>query len=141
MVVSARHVAARNVNALMTASYWAVGRRIVEFEQGGQGRAAYGEELIKQLGADFSRQFGRGFGRRNLAKMRSFHLSWPTEQILQTVSAQWAPPRISQTASAISPTPRTRNTPSGSSHDIAAPGHGWAPSRQKPPEGGFVTER
>lgn len=120
LVESARHAAARSVNALMTASYWAVGRRIVEFEQGGQGRAAYGEELIKRLGADLSRQFGRGFGWRNLAQMRSFYLSWPTEQILQTVSAQLAPPRILQTASAISPTLRTRNTPSGSSHDLAA---------------------
>src|ERR1700741_340416 len=40
-----RQTAARSINALMTATYWLVGRRIVETEQGGQGRAAYGQAL------------------------------------------------------------------------------------------------
>jgi hypothetical protein len=30
----------------MTATYWELGRRIVEFEQGSEKRAGYGEELI-----------------------------------------------------------------------------------------------
>lgn len=34
-----RHAAARSVNALMTASYWEIGRRIVEAEQRGKRRA------------------------------------------------------------------------------------------------------
>ncbi len=38
LLEEARRAAARSVNALMTASYWEIGRRIVEFEQGGQGR-------------------------------------------------------------------------------------------------------
>lgn len=59
---STREATARNINALMTATYWEIGRRIVEFEQGGEGRAAYGEALIKRLGADLSQRFGRGFG-------------------------------------------------------------------------------
>jgi DUF1016 N-terminal domain len=40
---AARQAAARNVNALMTASYWEIGRRIVEAEQKGKRRAGYGE--------------------------------------------------------------------------------------------------
>jgi hypothetical protein len=40
---AARQAAARSVNSLMTATYWEIGRRIVEFEQGGKQRAAYGE--------------------------------------------------------------------------------------------------
>lgn len=107
LVEATRYAAARNVNALMTASYWEIGRRIVEFEQGGQDRAAYGEDLIKRLGADLSRQFGRGFGWRNLAQMRSFYLSWPANQILQTVSAK-------------SPAPGNRQTPSDISPDLPA---------------------
>ena len=87
LLESARCAAARSVNALMTASYWEIGRRIVEFEQGGQERAAYGETMIKRLGADLSRQFGRGFGWRNLAQMCSFYLTWSADQILQTLSA------------------------------------------------------
>jgi hypothetical protein len=35
-----QRAAARSINALMTATYWPVGPRIVESEQGGQGRAA-----------------------------------------------------------------------------------------------------
>lgn len=99
LLEAARHAAARSVNALMTASYWEIGRRIVEFEQGGRDRAAYGEDLIKRLGADLTRQFGRGFGWRNLAQMRSFYLAWPAEQILQTLSAKSAGRQILQAAS------------------------------------------
>ncbi len=42
---AARRASVRTVNAFMTATYWEVGRRIVEFEQGGEKRACYGEEL------------------------------------------------------------------------------------------------
>ncbi|RQS76979.1 DUF1016 family protein [Burkholderia sp. Bp8963] len=47
VVESTRAAAARSVNALMTATYWEVGRRIVEFEQGGEGRATYGEAVTR----------------------------------------------------------------------------------------------
>jgi hypothetical protein len=94
VVDSIRLAAARSVNALMTAAYWEVGRRIVEFEQGGEGRAGYGEALIKRLGEDLSRRFGRGFGWRNLSQMRAFYLTWPAEQILQTLFAKSPPPAI-----------------------------------------------
>ena len=52
LLETARRAAARSVNALMTASYWEIGRRIVEFEQGGKDRAKYGEALIERLAAD-----------------------------------------------------------------------------------------
>lgn len=97
LLEAARRAAARSVNALMTASYWEIGRRIVEFEQGGEGRAEYGEALLKRLGDDLTRQFGRGFAWRNLTQMRAFYLAWPTEQILQTVSAKSSPLAIHQT--------------------------------------------
>lgn len=97
LLEAARRAAARSVNALMTASYWEIGRRIVEFEQGGEGRAEYGEALLKRLGDDLTRQFGRGFAWRNLTQMRAFYLAWPTEQILQTLSAKSSPLAIHQT--------------------------------------------
>ena len=71
---AARRTAARAVNALMTATYWAVGRRIVEGEQGGEERADYGKELIERLSLDLGAKFGRGFGRSNLFQMRAFYL-------------------------------------------------------------------
>ena len=97
---AARQAAARSVNAVMTATYWSVGRRIVEFEQGGQERASYGTEMIKRLGADLSREFGRGYGWRNLTQMRAFYLAWPADQILQTTSATSVAPQILQMPSA-----------------------------------------
>lgn len=100
LLEAARRAAARSVNAVMTATYWAVGRRIVEGEQGGQERAAYGDALIKRLGGDLSRQFGRGFGQRNLAQMRAFYLAWPADRILQISSAKSSASQIVQMPSA-----------------------------------------
>lgn len=82
----ARRTTVRTVNSILTATYWEVGRRIVEFEQGGKERAEYGESLLKRLGADLTTKFGRGFGAVNLSQMKKFYLLWPTEQIFQTVS-------------------------------------------------------
>ena len=47
-----RRAAARSVNAVMTLTYWEVGRRIVEFEQAGEKRAEYGKTLLRTLSAD-----------------------------------------------------------------------------------------
>ncbi|WP_241176726.1 PDDEXK nuclease domain-containing protein [Citrobacter portucalensis] len=85
---AARRATARSVNALMTASYWEIGRRIVQAEQRGKRRAGYGEQLIERLSADLTAQFGRGFSRPNLQQMRSFFLTWP---IRQTVSSESSP--------------------------------------------------
>jgi hypothetical protein len=84
LLKAARSAAARNVNSIMTAVYWDIGRRIVQFEQGGENRAEYGEQLIQQLSGDLTRQFGRGFGRANLWQMRAFFRTWPEAKILQT---------------------------------------------------------
>jgi len=88
LLKTARSAAARNVNSVMTATYWEIGRRIVMFEQGGEHRADYGEQLIEQLSRDLTRQFGRGSGRANLWQMRAFYLAWPQGQILQTLSGE-----------------------------------------------------
>ncbi len=72
LLKSARSAAARNVNSVMTAVYWDIGRRIVKFEQDGEHRAEYGEQLIEQLSEDLTRQFGRGFGRANLWQCAHF---------------------------------------------------------------------
>ncbi len=99
LLESARRAAARSVNALMTASYWEIGRRIVKFEQGGQERAGYGDALLLRLAGDLSARFGSGFSRRNLQQMRLFYLSWPPEQIWQTPSAKSPVAPILQTLS------------------------------------------
>ena len=77
LLEAARRASARTVNAFMTATYWEVGRRIVEFEQGGEKRAAYGEELLVRLADDLTARCGRGFSRFNLGRFRQFYLSAP----------------------------------------------------------------
>ena len=86
MLEEARRSAARSVNAILTTIYWEIGRRLVEFEQGGQARADYGEALLRRLGSDLTARFGRGFGKSNLYLMRSFYLAYPA--ILQTPSGK-----------------------------------------------------
>jgi predicted nuclease of restriction endonuclease-like (RecB) superfamily len=87
---AARSAAARNVNSIMTAAYWEIGRRIVTLEQRGEFRAEYGEQLIDRLAGDLTRQFGRGFGRANLRQMRAFYRAWPDPRIRQTPSGEFA---------------------------------------------------
>ena len=102
IIDAARESAARSVNAVMTAAYWLIGRRIVEFEQLGEDRAAYGAALIERLAEDLTRRFGRGFSLQNIYNMRLFYLSYPPDQILETPFGKSAtPPRshILQTAS------------------------------------------
>jgi hypothetical protein len=100
LVESARRSSARAVNSLITATYWAIGRRIVEQEQHGQVRADYGAALVDRLAADLTARFGRGFGRRNLFQMRALYLAY--REIPQTVSAQSAAAAKVQTSSALS---------------------------------------
>lgn len=85
LLESARRASVRTTNAIMTATYWEIGRRIVEFEQKGTKRAEYGKALLKQLSQDLTTRFKRGFSERNLEQMRLFYLNW---QISQTVSAK-----------------------------------------------------
>lgn len=98
IINDARRSATRSVNAVMTAAYWLIGRHVVEFEQDGQERADYGEEITKRLSVDLSARYGRGFSIRNLWLMKAFYLAWSTlpkvpavsdeGEILQTVSAE-----------------------------------------------------
>ncbi len=85
LLQSARQTTVRAVNALMTAAYWEIGRRIVVAEQGGKRRAEYGQHLVERLSLDLSARFGRGFSSRNLELMRLAYLAW---SIPQTVSAE-----------------------------------------------------
>jgi len=101
LLEAARHASVRTTNAIMTASYWEIGRRIVEFEQGGKKRAAYGEELLQRLSADLCARFGRGYSIRNLRTFRMFYLGRP---IRQTLSAEFKE-ITSPESTAISQTP------------------------------------
>ncbi len=85
LIEQGRKVAVRYVNTALVATYWLIGRRIVEYEQKGKKRAEYGEELLGKLSKELNRKFGRGFSSDNLEAMRRFYLSYPVK-ISETVS-------------------------------------------------------
>jgi hypothetical protein len=45
----------------MVQAYWQIGKRIVEEEQQGEQRAEYGSYLVKELSAQLSKEYGKGF--------------------------------------------------------------------------------
>ncbi len=88
LVDESRHAVVRAANCFMTATYWEVGRRIVEFEQGGKKRAQYGEELMDRLARDLTQRLGRGFSRPNLSRIRDFYICHPVQEICSTLSSE-----------------------------------------------------
>ena len=110
----ARRASARAVNAILTATYWETGRHIVEFEQGGQARAEYGESLLKRLSEDLTARFGRGFAHDNLQRMRLFYSAYPAEQI-------YATPSRKSLSAVTEPTCEKSSTPSRNSDSAVEP--------------------
>ena len=77
VIAQARGHVRQSVNRAMVASYWEVGRLIVEHEQQGQARAAYGQRQLAELSARLTAQFGKGFTANNLRYMRQFFQTFP----------------------------------------------------------------
>ncbi len=89
-IASARATVSRGIDLVQVHTDFEIGRRIVEQEQKGKGRAAYGEEVIKALAERLVEEFGRGFSERNLASMKAFYLQYRDRRpILQTPSAKF----------------------------------------------------
>jgi len=109
LVQSARRTAAANINRLQVLTNFGIGRLIVEHEQQGQDRAAYGKETLKHLAVSLTAEFGRGFSERNLEYMRKFFVIWKTRapQISQKPSAKLPSSVMAQKPSGIAPVPFT----------------------------------
>lgn len=84
----ARNKAYRSVNFIMVEAYWNVGRLIVEEEQKGQKRAAYGEAVLADLSDRLINEFGKGFDITNLRKMRQFYLMFSKRDAVRLESAE-----------------------------------------------------
>lgn len=82
-IKNARVRLASHINTTMTETYWQIGKYIVEYEQGGAAKVAYGTSTLTQLSKQLTARFGRGFSRHNLVNMRKFYLYYPN---CQTVS-------------------------------------------------------
>ena len=140
LVQSARQAAATSVNALQVLTNFGIGRLIVEHEQQGRYRAAYGKETLVHLSASLTAEFGRGFSRANLEYMRKFYLLWQDRavQISQKPSGKLPSAVIGQTPSGKSPAPfnlswshyvlflTIKNPDERSFYEIEATQSGWA---------------
>jgi predicted nuclease of restriction endonuclease-like (RecB) superfamily len=84
IIQSARAQALRAVDVVQVRTCWSVGRHIIEFEQGGATRAAYGTRLLTELAATLTAEFGKGFDERNLRHMRGFYAGFPNWNALRT---------------------------------------------------------
>ena len=84
ILIRSRSRAWQAVNTEMVACYWQIGRLIIEEEQRGETRAAYGKGLIKELSRRLMDEFGRGFHERNLWFMRNFYLAYPKVNALRS---------------------------------------------------------
>jgi len=98
LIQSARRGAASVVNTLQVMTNFEIGRRIVEHEQKGAKRAAYGEELLKELSVRLTEEFGQGFSPVNLSYMRRFFLMWKVHvpQISQQPTVKLALPHVGE---------------------------------------------
>lgn len=83
LINEARTQVVHTVNTVMVATYWEIGRRIVEEEQNGNERAEYGKYLIKNLAEALTADFGKGFGETNLKYFRQFYQTFPIRHTLR----------------------------------------------------------
>ena len=84
LIINSRNRVYRTVNTEMINLYWNIGKMIVE-KQDGNSRAKYKDYVTEQLSLKLTKQFGKGFSKRNLEYMRRFYLCYP---IAKTLSAQ-----------------------------------------------------
>jgi predicted nuclease of restriction endonuclease-like (RecB) superfamily len=93
ILTRARERVWQTVNHEMVCCYWEIGRILLEDEQKGEERAAYGESLLADLSKKLSTEFGKGFTERNLRNMRSFFLTYPIRNALRA-ELSWTHYRI-----------------------------------------------
>lgn len=79
-----RHAAYTAANKSVITTYWRIGKRIVEEEQGGAKRAQYGANTLSYLAEQLTLEYGKGFRKRNLYDYRLFYLQFTDLEILHT---------------------------------------------------------
>lgn len=77
LLENSRASIAQAVNIAMVQTYWQIGNLIVEYEQKGNERAAYGTKQLSLLSDALTKEFGKGFDGRNLRYMRQFYINFP----------------------------------------------------------------
>lgn len=81
-VTKAKEKLSTSVNNTITETYWQIGKYIVETEQDGKIKAAYGKKLLTTLSHELTLRLGKGYSRPNLNNMRKFYLKYPNCQMV-----------------------------------------------------------
>ncbi|MCT7493242.1 PDDEXK nuclease domain-containing protein [Aliarcobacter cryaerophilus] len=91
LLYSAKNRVYQTINTTMTETYFQIGKRIVEEEQGGEIRAEYGKSLLKLLSVQLINEFGKGFSVDNLENMRRFYLAFQkSETVSRKFELSWS---------------------------------------------------
>ena len=76
LIEEARRKVASAANVALVYTYYEIGRMIVEDEQGGKERAAYGDKTLAELSEKLTAKFGKGWSIANLKLMRQFFITY-----------------------------------------------------------------
>ena len=91
LLYSAKNRVYQTINTTMTQTYYQIGKRIVEEEQGGEIRAEYGKSLLKLISVQLINEFGKGFSVDNLENMRRFYLAFQkSETVSRKFELSWS---------------------------------------------------
>jgi hypothetical protein len=82
IIEQARVQVQRSVNSAMVLAYWHIGCRIVEQEQQGKSRTAYGAGQLQHLASQLTARYGKGFDISNLRNMRRLFQAFPIRETL-----------------------------------------------------------
>ena len=84
IIEAARNNAIRSVDFSRVQMYWNLGKRIFEEEQQGKERADYGAYIVKTLAKELEKEYGNGFGVRQLERSRQFYRMYPIASTVRT---------------------------------------------------------
>ena len=85
LLKNAQQQVIRTINSTMVYTYFEIGRMIVEDEQNGKERAAYGKQVLKELSKELTKEFGKGFSLSNLEQIRKFYMIYSKSETLSRI--------------------------------------------------------
>lgn len=89
LINHARRIAVNEVNLVQLLTYYTLGEWIVEVQQSGSGRAAYGKHVLETLSNVLNREFGKGFSVSTLTNIRKFYETYQN-RISESMVAKFA---------------------------------------------------
>lgn len=89
LLFEAQQRVVHSVNSMMVQTYFELGKQIVEHEQEGKNYANYGEYLLEALSENLTKEFGKGYSKRNLELIRKFYLTYKIAKSPISQSISW----------------------------------------------------